>query len=348
MAPPPPATWRSRNRSWAAVPLGIDLYRRPDNAAHQMALKLARAQLPIPLSDILPPLEAMGLRAMTETPYRLALPDGAVWLHDFSLETADGRPVDVDAERAGFAEVLGAVWTGDVESDGFNRLVVGAEIEPRDVVVLRALAKFLRQAGFPFSQDYVERALATHITIAADLAALFRARLDPALGAPDAPQRLERIEASRAAIAAALELVASLDEDRILRRYLNAIECTLRTNFWQPGADGRPKPYVSFKLDSRRARRAAAAAADGRDLRLQPAGRGRASARRPGGARRHPLVRPARGFPHRDPEPDEGADGQERRHRAGRLQGRLLSSSGRRPAAPATRSRPKASSATRR
>ncbi|MCW5748315.1 MAG: NAD-glutamate dehydrogenase, partial [Alphaproteobacteria bacterium] len=234
------------------VPLGIDLYRRSDQAPHQMALKLARAELPIPLSDILPPLEAMGLRAMTESPYRLSLPGGTVWLHDFNLETADGRVVDVEAERAGFAEILGAVWTGDMESDGFNRLVLGAEIEPRDVIVLRAYAKFLRQAGFPFSQDYVERALAAHSGIAADLAALFRARLDPALGAADAAARRERVETTRAAIAAALEGVASLDEDRILRRYLNAIECTLRTNFWQTGADGRPKPYVSFKLDSRR------------------------------------------------------------------------------------------------
>ena len=234
------------------VPLGIDLYRRPGQGPHQMALKLARAAQPIPLSDILPPLEAMGLRAMTETPYQLSLPDGTVWLHDFSLETADGRPVEVEAERAGFAEALGAVWTGDMESDGFNRLVLSAEIEPRDVVVLRAYAKFLRQAGFPFSQDYVERALAAHIDLAADLAALFRARLDPALGAPDAAERLELIDKAHIAITAALEQVASLDEDRILRRYLNAIECTLRTNFWQPGADGRPKPYLSFKLDSRR------------------------------------------------------------------------------------------------
>ncbi|HJQ59466.1 MAG TPA: NAD-glutamate dehydrogenase, partial [Vineibacter sp.] len=234
------------------VPLGIDLYRRPEQKPHEMALKLARAGQPIPLSDILPPLEAMGLRAMTETPYRLTLPDGTVWLHDFSLETADARAVDVEAERAGFAETMGAVWTGDMESDGFNRLVLGAELEPRDVVVLRAYAKFLRQAGFPFSQDYVERALAANIGIAGDLAALFRAQLDPALGELDAPERRERIEKARASIAAALEGVASLDEDRILRRYLNAIECTLRTNLWQSGADGRPKSYVSFKLDSRR------------------------------------------------------------------------------------------------
>jgi len=233
------------------VPLGIDLYRRADQSSHQMAVKLMRAAQPIPLSDILPPLEAMGLRVLTETPYRLSLPDGLVWLHDFVLETADGRAVDVGAERTGFAETLGAVWTGDMESDGFNRLVLGAEIEARDVIVLRAYAKFLRQAGFPFSQDYVERALATNIGIAADLAALFRARLDPALGAPDSTERQERIEKARTSIGAALEQVASLDEDRILRRYLNAIECTQRTNFWQIGADGRPKPYVSFKLDSR-------------------------------------------------------------------------------------------------
>ena len=98
---------------------------------------------------------------------------------------------------------------------------------------------------------------------------------------------------------------------------------TLRTNYFQHGADGEPKPYLSFKLDSPRGRRAAAAAAAGRGLRLSPARGGDPSARRQGGARRHPLVRPARGFPHRGPGPDEGADGEERRHRAGRLEGRL-------------------------
>ncbi|QQS14870.1 MAG: NAD-glutamate dehydrogenase [Rhodospirillales bacterium] len=234
------------------TPLGIDLYRRPDQAPHQVAVKVARADQPIPLSDVLPTLENMGLRTLTETPHRLSLPDGAVWLHEFSLESSDGRAIDVGAEGGDFAGALTGVWLGTFENDGFNRLVLAAGLDTRDVVVLRAYAKYLRQAGIPFSQEYMERALATHPGIAADLAALFRARLDPALGAPDSEARVEAAARARDAVLAALDGVASLDEDRILRRFLNAIECTLRTNLWQAGADGAPKPYVSFKIDSRR------------------------------------------------------------------------------------------------
>ena len=148
-----------------------------------------------------------------------------------------------------------------------------------------------------------------------------------ALPRPLRSRRQERPEQRRAAIAAeieaALDEVTNLDEDRILRRFLNPIQATLRTNFFQRRRDGQPKSYLSLKLDSPRRRGPAAAAAVLRDLRLQPAGGGDPPARRQGGARRHPLVRPARGLPHRGPGPDEGADGEERRHRAGRLQGRL-------------------------
>ena len=155
------------------------------------------------------------------------------------------------------------------------------------------------------------------------------------------PRSADRLQAIETTIADAIEGVATLDEDRILRRFLNAVRCSLRTNYWlRQGVD-------LLQARQPRDRRAARAAAAGRDLRLQPAHGGHPSARRPGGARRHPLVRPARGFPHRDPRPDEGADGEERRHRADRLQGRLHVQAppvgGR-----ASRSRPRASTATRR
>ena len=161
----------------------------------------------------------------------------------------------------------------------------------------------------------MERALVAYPAIARGTVELFQARFDPALGDGRRERAGRCVEQT---IAEALESVATLDEDRILRRFLNAVRCSLRTNYWQrQGVDllqGRQP----------RDRRAAGAAAAGRDLRLQPAHGGHPSARRPGGARRHPLVRPARGFPHRDPRPDEGADGEERGDRAGRLQGRLL------------------------
>ena len=138
------------------------------------------------------------------------------------------------------------------------------------------------------------------------------------------PRRARQREAEIAAeIEAALQKVESLDEDRILRRFVNAVQAAIRTNFYQLDDDGQPKPLIAIKFASRKLDGAAAAAAALRDLRLFAAGRGRASALRQGGARRHPLVRPAAGFPHRGARPGEGAAGQERGDRAGRRQGRL-------------------------
>ena len=200
-----------------------------------------------------------------------------------------------------------------------------------------AVAKYLRQAGLGFSDAYIERTVTGHPDIARLLIELFEARLDPGRADHEISDRIAT------EIEEALDAVPSLDEDRILRRFLNLVQrdrCAPTTS--RTDADGGPHPYLSFKLDSARDRRPAAAPAAVRDLRLLAARRGRAPARRQGGARRHPLVGPARGLPHRDPGPDEGADGEERRHRAGRLEGRL------RRQAPAERRRPRGAAGRRR
>jgi len=235
-------------------PLGIELYRRTEQQKGALGLKLFNAGAPIPLSDVLPILENMDLRVLTETPYRIAVPGedgGEVSLHDFGLEVAEGRTVDPAEASEHFETALGEIWTGAMESDGMNRLVLRAGLDARDVTVLRAYTRFLRQAGIAFSQDYMERALAAHPDIAGDLVGLFHARLDPDLGEADAPKRIKAVDAVRDSIHAALEGVTSLDEDRILRRLLSAVNATLRTNFWRAADDGGPKPFLSLKIDSR-------------------------------------------------------------------------------------------------
>ena len=228
------------------------LYRTVDAAANELGLRIFRKGEPVALSDVLPMLENMGLRALSETPFKVT-PSGAdasVWVHDFGLVAPVLAAVDVPAVKAKFERTLARVWTGAAESDGFNRLVLLAGLAPREVDILRAYAKYLRQAGIGFSQAYMEDALAGHATIARRLVDLFLASFDPS----DAARK--DAEAGADAIAAEidhlLDEVANLDEDRILRRFLNAIRSTLRTNFFQPGADGQPKPYISFKLDSRK------------------------------------------------------------------------------------------------
>ena len=137
------------------------------------------------------------------------------------------------------------MWAGTLENDGLNRLVLGAGLAWREVAVLRAYAKYLRQAGIPFSQDYMERALVAYPAIARGTVELFKARFDPALGEAQSAERTTRLEAIEKTIAEALEGVATLDEDRILRRFLNAVRCSLRTNYWLD------KEWISFKVDSR-------------------------------------------------------------------------------------------------
>ncbi len=137
------------------------------------------------------------------------------------------------------------MWAGTLENDGLNRLVLGASLAWREIALLRAYAKYLRQTGIPFSQDYMERALVAYPAIARATVDLFKARFDPALGDAQSSERTTRVEAIEKTIAEALERVATLDEDRILRRFLNAVRCSLRTNYWLD------KEWISFKVDSR-------------------------------------------------------------------------------------------------
>ena len=178
--------------------------------------------------------------------------------------------------------------------------------------MLRAVARYLRQVGIPFSDRYMEQHAARRTpSVARALVELFHARFDPD-GDRDRGRRRARPRSRRRSTPS-----TSLDEDRILRGFLSVVRAMLRTNYYLD------KPYVLVQARPDADPADAAAAAALRDLRALAAGRGRAPARRVGRPRRPALVRPARGLPHRDPRPDEGADGQERADRAGRRQGRL-------------------------
>jgi glutamate dehydrogenase len=151
----------------------------------------------------------------------------------------------VEALKETFQEQFARVWRGEAESDGFNRLVLGAALSWRQTTLLRAFCKYLLQTGISFSQAYMERALYTHPAIAALIVKLFEARHDPA----GAGKRDTLTQEYTTGIAKALEEVSSLDDDRILRLFLGAVLASLRTNYFQKGADGQVKPYISFKFD---------------------------------------------------------------------------------------------------
>ncbi|MFZ5557081.1 MAG: NAD-glutamate dehydrogenase [Pseudomonadota bacterium] len=226
--------------------LALNLYAPLEATGGELRLRLLRRGAAVPLSQSLPLLERLGVRVREERPYEIEPRDApCIWIHDMGLEPAAGARIDVERVREPFEEAFLRVWRGEAESDDFNRLVLGAGLEWREIAVLRAYAKYLRQTGFTFSQAYIESTLAANPRIAVQLVALFRVRHDPAAGA----DRGTREQAIVREIEAALESVASLDEDRILRRMLAALRATVRTNFFQRRPDGRPKPYLALKFD---------------------------------------------------------------------------------------------------
>ncbi|HJW10659.1 MAG TPA: NAD-glutamate dehydrogenase, partial [Albitalea sp.] len=226
--------------------LAMSLYVPIEAPPGRLRFKMIRAGELAPLSQSLPMLEHMGVQVLEERPFEIKRADGTeLWLDDFGMSVPGTDEIDVEGLRTRFQEAVLRTWQGDNENDNFNRLVLLAGLDWRGVSVLRAYARYMKQAAVTFSQAYIEQALTAHANIAADLVALFCARFDPAL-ADDRDTAQERIAAR---IATALDEVSNLDEDRILRQYLALIEATLRTNFFQRSPDGKHKPVLSFKFD---------------------------------------------------------------------------------------------------
>jgi glutamate dehydrogenase len=240
--------------------LNMNLYRPLEAPPGTLRFKLFWADRPLPLSDAVPMLEDMGVQVVEERPYELhPAGHGPVWIHDFGVVyTGPEGDVDVGRVREVFQDAFAAILRGEAESDGFNRLVLRARLTWRQIVVLRAYCKYLRQTRLTFSQKYMEQALANNPHVARWLVDLFECRFDPTQpegsgglegSSPDNGDAEARAEELRGLLHESIDQVANLDEDRILRSFLGVVEASLRTNYFQAGPDGQPKRYLSLKLD---------------------------------------------------------------------------------------------------
>ncbi|WMX46746.1 NAD-glutamate dehydrogenase [Streptomyces roseicoloratus] len=228
----------------------LSLYEPVASGTGERRFKIYKTGEQISLSAVLPVLNRLGVEVTDERPYELRCADRThAWVYDFGLRmpqpSGNGGDYLGDDARERFQEAFAATWTGEAENDGFNSLVLSAGLTWREAMVLRAYAKYLRQAGSTFSQDYMEDTLRNNVHTTRLLVSLFEARM--------APERqragTELIDGLLEELDGALDQVASLDEDRILRSFLTVIKATLRTNFFQKTADGKRHPYVSMKFD---------------------------------------------------------------------------------------------------
>lgn len=207
-------------------------------------MNLFHKDVMIHLSDVLPILENFGLRVIGETPYKVTTSDGQVnWVLDFTMLHENSRDKSFEVAQKRFQQAFIQVWKDDLEDDGFNRLVLGANLTGREASIIRAYAKYLRQIGGTFSQAYIEDIFSNYPHISALLVKLFKYMFDPKLA-----DSVGKVEKCLADLIEQLELVANLDDDRIIRRYIEMITATQRTNYFQKDDKGNFKPYISFKI----------------------------------------------------------------------------------------------------
>lgn len=224
------------------APLALSFYRHLENEGNEVNLTLYNLGKPLPLSDVLPVLEHLGLRVIDEHPFQLKTNNGKVWLHDFNLVYTASDKLVVKDHRVSFQDAFLAIWNNKASSDNFNRLVLGAKLGWRDVVLLRAYAAYMKQIRFPIGTDAIISTLNQYTSIAELLVKLFHAYFNPLTVSADDAKKIE------AQLIESFDSVSSLTDDRVLRQYLALIKGTIRTNFYQKDAQDKIKTYVSFKL----------------------------------------------------------------------------------------------------
>ncbi|KGQ20317.1 NAD-specific glutamate dehydrogenase [Lysobacter dokdonensis DS-58] len=268
--------------------LRLSLYRSRRDGT--LRFKFYRLNDDIPLSDALPMMENMGLRVISEHPYRITSNGDIAYIQDFEVEATQGD-IDIDRLDENFEDAFARIWRGEAENDGFNRLVLTAGLSWRQVAMLRGYCKYLLQTGVPFSQAYVEATFSRYPLLVRLLVELFEAKFDPCTGSESkaaikqgmerfgvqlqallandaaaqaavqpvidarAGTREQQIDTTRTALKGLFDRVASLDDDRILRSFIGVIDATLRTSYYIQYKDGKrkdggPADYISFKFDS--------------------------------------------------------------------------------------------------
>lgn len=223
----------------------VDLYEQK-TGEFRLHCKLYQYGKPIPLSDILPMLENLDLRTYTESSHELSLGKQAIWISDFSVTYSHNSELNISRVEAIFEEAFGKIQFGTAENDGFNKLILAAELSWREVSIIRAYAKYLHQTGFRFNQAYIEKTMLAHAEITKNLVKLFNLKFC----LKQKKTATKQIGDLNTTIQNSLEKVTSLEDDRILRRFWDVIKATLRTNYFQTLPDGESKEYISFKLNS--------------------------------------------------------------------------------------------------
>ena len=234
--------------------IALRAYRSSEEPNAAVNIKLYCKRAPFRLSDMIPTMENLGLSVLQEHGYSVkgakAAPGETVWINDFWTKEQHDRAIDLEAIKKNLEDTFLAVLNGEAEDDGFNTLVLVAGLTWREAAVMRAGARYALQTGVPASQTYIEETLSKHPVISRALINIFHTRFNPA-GSTSIETREGEVNEAARRVTDLLQEVESLDEDRIIRRFLNQFLAMTRTNYYQSDSKGRAKPYISFKIDTK-------------------------------------------------------------------------------------------------
>ncbi|NKB31830.1 MAG: NAD-glutamate dehydrogenase [Pseudomonadales bacterium] len=226
--------------------LALDLDTSSSEVGAELSFKIFSYQHQLLLSDVAPILENLGLNIISEKAFKLEPEcENEVWLHDFSLYKKNSGVGKFTAVlKQNFEEAFNAIWLQKIDDDSFNALVVTAGINWRDSALLRAYAAYLKQIQFGYTPQFIAETLSEHKHIAKQLVQYFYGLFDPKATAAARKQSAS----TKKSILSTIDNVANLAEDSVLRGYLNLIDATLRTNYFQKDSSGQIKDYFSFKF----------------------------------------------------------------------------------------------------
>jgi glutamate dehydrogenase len=228
--------------------IGIELYRHKKGEEGQYSLKFYNPEKQAALSEILPMLENLGFVVIDEHPFRVTPKNegaGQIWVRDFTIRSHRNEALEIQELKPRLEEMLLRIWDGQADNDGFNALAVTAHLDWRPIMLLRAYSRYLRQTAATYSNKAMIDALTAHPDITANIFAYFEARFKPRT-----PKQAEKQSEIRSDIERQLVGVSNLEEDTILRLFIDLIAATWRTNYYQPKEGGEIKDYLSFKFNS--------------------------------------------------------------------------------------------------
>jgi glutamate dehydrogenase len=223
----------------------LSFFRSMEPTGSVLKLKIFNKGDALLLSDLIPVLENLGLKVIDEFPYEIIHPEqGCTWIYDFNLLYEPNPEIDPAEYRDIFSKAFLNIWNGSAENDSYNKLILQAKLTWREVAMMRAYAKYMKQTQFGLSLEYIADTLIQYTDITDQLSELFSSRFNPEKqkGTRTPDHWIEKLESL-------LDDVNNINEDRIVRRYMELMMATLRTNFYQENEKGLRKEYISFKLD---------------------------------------------------------------------------------------------------